>query len=317
VLRIFPLYYATLGLLAATAIVQSIRHSKFPGALFFHNQIILWSYTQNIAYALQGWRQLAFPLPVHISHFWSLAVEEQFYLFWPFVIYFAGRRAGLIISLALIFAAAALRVALLTSWHNETAAYVLLPCRMDALAMGASLSLWVSGGVSPRRISRVAIFILALCFPIMAAYVAFNSAEGLEYQLWVQTLGFTLIAATSAAIIALCILKESVAAKLASLAALRFLGKYSYGIYVIHFLILDRIVTSLAGRLGALGIPYWMAGTSALCIYYSGVVFAAYLSWNLFEKHFIRMKRYFEPGPDDASSNRVFASGSAGFVDHD
>ena len=69
VLRIFPLFYGTLAVLVVIGISE-VRDSW------------IWhvSYLSNVHFAMLGW------FPRHISHLWSLAVEEQFYLVWPFVI---------------------------------------------------------------------------------------------------------------------------------------------------------------------------------------------------------------------------------------
>jgi peptidoglycan/LPS O-acetylase OafA/YrhL len=84
-------------------------------------------------------------LPLHIPHpvafdpLWSLAVEEQFYLVWPFAVYFLsekylGRLAALLVVLAPVLRA-------VFHFHEHWAIYTLTPFRMDLLATGALLCL--------------------------------------------------------------------------------------------------------------------------------------------------------------------------------
>jgi peptidoglycan/LPS O-acetylase OafA/YrhL len=77
--------------------------------------------------------------PWHTAHLWSLSVEEQFYLIWPVIVFAISRAALIRLTIGLAVGALALRltfVAMQVSWE---AAYVLLPARMDALALGALL----------------------------------------------------------------------------------------------------------------------------------------------------------------------------------
>ena len=73
-LRIFPLYYAVL---LAVLLVLSIDRATTAS---------LWSYTYNLYAGFRG------ELHGRVSHFWSLAIEEQFYLIWPWIILLTPRR---------------------------------------------------------------------------------------------------------------------------------------------------------------------------------------------------------------------------------
>src|SRR5262249_27091247 len=89
-------------------------------------QWALWSFTVNFAH----------PTPYGFAHFWSLAVEEQFYLVWPFVVYCATSarlaKVCLLLALGALILLVGLVVADALPWHLYTSTL----CRMDALAMG-------------------------------------------------------------------------------------------------------------------------------------------------------------------------------------
>ncbi|MFN7134293.1 MAG: acyltransferase family protein, partial [Myxococcales bacterium] len=91
-LRIFPLYFAVLGLAGALGVPVSWHY---------------WTYTAN-------WWQASQPaeLTSALSHLWSLCVEEQFYLVWPLVVLYAPRPTIRGVALALALLAPAARIAL-------------------------------------------------------------------------------------------------------------------------------------------------------------------------------------------------------------
>jgi peptidoglycan/LPS O-acetylase OafA/YrhL len=96
-------------------------------------QVWYWTYVANFKLAAGGWAAGA-PLG---AHFWSLAVEEQFYLFWPLLVWLCSRR-----TLALVCAACALGALPLRMWAfdlgpDNIASYTLMPMQIDNLAIGA------------------------------------------------------------------------------------------------------------------------------------------------------------------------------------
>jgi peptidoglycan/LPS O-acetylase OafA/YrhL len=126
-LRIFPLYYAVLGL----AILIGIPDAIEPAAWHF-------AYATNIYCFLT--REWVGPL----SHFWSLAVEEQFYLFWPAIVLFVPRRLLGPFFLTVIAAAPVFRVVVLRLTRNHFVD-LLTPSCLDSLGLGSFLAfLWQS-----------------------------------------------------------------------------------------------------------------------------------------------------------------------------
>ncbi len=134
-LRIFPLYYGTLiavfgGLPWIVSWTRGFDGVEDAG-------VWLWAYGTNILVALRGrW----FPL----SHFWSLAVEEHFYLIWPALIFSSDRKTSMRICAAVVAIALVTRVWLVMEGAC-LAAYCLTICRMDALAMGGLVALAIRG----------------------------------------------------------------------------------------------------------------------------------------------------------------------------
>ena len=99
-LRIFPLYFV---FLAIAAISFSAFREDWPWLV---------TYTANFA------RLRETDLSEPFVHLWSLAVEEQFYLVWPFVLYFASTDALRRLIIAIIVAAPLLRLGIFVAFHQ-------------------------------------------------------------------------------------------------------------------------------------------------------------------------------------------------------
>jgi len=125
-LRILPLYYAVLLLLLI--IVPWATGSLGELGTAFEHQASLWLFVINWTHAgAYGF-----------AHFWSLAVEEQFYLFWPLVVYRLSPQRLLPVCLWIAFGALVVRCGMRLEGASGWTIYTLTPCRMDALALGAA-----------------------------------------------------------------------------------------------------------------------------------------------------------------------------------
>jgi len=284
VLRIFPLYFAYLAVLffALPALVPALDVRR-------ETQGWLWTYLGNVLFAREG----GFQASPYTGHFWSLAVEEQFYLLWPFLVWLLPRRRLAALCLGLVGGAFALRFAIHRTTFNATAAYVLTPARMDALAMGALVAIAAREPAWWPRVRRSAPWVLAgAAAAVAAAWAGQGGFFGGDPV--VQVWAFGPLAAGFAALLVLALdgSGSSRVARGLSRPALRTAGKYSYGLYVLHYPVFLAIegagLTSatLAGRLGGR-----LAGVAAFAAIAGTVTFAgALLSWHLLEKRFLRWK---------------------------
>jgi peptidoglycan/LPS O-acetylase OafA/YrhL len=286
VLRIFPLYYGFLLLLICLT---------YPLHLQWHGtQYILLSYTENLGIFTKdftGFRPAPF---VNLNHFWSLAVEEQFYLVWPCIVFFVRDARKLILTaLVLCSAALALRFVMLAYGASTAEIYVFTGCRADSLMIGGALALTFRTRLRPvlLRYSGIAFFVLFAALACVAGYLG-----GLdEGNYFVESVGYTIIAITYAGLIGTVIARPAWTRIAFENDIMRFFGKYSYGLYVFHYS-LDAALTVPLRHLvdakfhsKALGVV-----VSALIV---GVlaVLVAFASYHLYEKHFLKLKKYFEP----------------------
>ena len=123
VLRIFPIYYVFL--LLYFTLIPLFSYTVHDAILPFGEKLWYLLYGINIKYAFSGWAE-----NVTIGHFWSLAVEEQFYLIWPLIIYLTPKKKLPLISFIIIGLSLTIRV-ILHYYNYKLANYVLMPARMD------------------------------------------------------------------------------------------------------------------------------------------------------------------------------------------
>jgi peptidoglycan/LPS O-acetylase OafA/YrhL len=109
-LRIFPAYYLVLLLTAATIYIVAPTSPVFGPGAFEWNYFIF--YVQNYWLGIQAYQT---PLAGILGHTWTLAIEEQFYLIWPAIVYFLGRRALVVFCIALLVLSPIVRVWILQS----------------------------------------------------------------------------------------------------------------------------------------------------------------------------------------------------------
>src|SRR5579863_7323258 len=142
-LRIFPIYYLLIAIFLVLTPVLGI-HWK-PAHLFF---LVYLGYPATLV-----WPRLAdVSSMVAITHLWSLSVEEQFYVIWPWMISKLRDHKSILRACVLI-ATAALVVRVLictTGWLSVTWAYTFLVCRMDTIATGAAIAILVRGPLRER-----------------------------------------------------------------------------------------------------------------------------------------------------------------------
>jgi peptidoglycan/LPS O-acetylase OafA/YrhL len=266
ILRIWPLYY--LYLFIAVIIIVFFGFELNTGSLLFYL-----FYTANIPFILNA------GLPF-LQHYWSLGVEEQFYLFWPWV----NKRTGnsiITVSACVIALLIGCKV-YLHVFHPgslfETAIHVTRFHCMMVGALGAILykqnTIWFLKLTDNKPVQ-------ALCWLVivLVATNRFHIASVIDTEI------------ISLVTLIIIIGQVNIRNRIISLEnnILDYLGKISYGIYVIHPLLiffLSKILGSL--RLDA---PYKYLIVYAVVL--GSTVFLAHLSFTWFESYFLTLKKKF------------------------
>lgn len=281
ILRIFPLYYGVL-LIAFVLVPLLVALPAGYGG----NQVWLWTYTENFAAPFGGGDPL-FP------HFWSLCVEEQFYLVWPLVVRIAGRRGVIALGSTLVVIAIASRIYVRLHFGQHAgaeAAYSFTPCRFDALAIGAVTAALLRGErVGTQVLHRAGARLLAVAgtLIVLAGLVVGRLGRLGEPM---QVAGYTIIALGFAIVLVSALTST---ARLFTWAPLRTVGTYSYAMYVFYAPLHLLAGLPLLARVSAapsvpLALVYGVAASLAtFCL--------AALSYRFYERHFLALKPRLAP----------------------
>jgi peptidoglycan/LPS O-acetylase OafA/YrhL len=301
-LRIFPLYYLTL----LVAFVVLPNYPAVHAVLLGREQPVTlppqwpyWLYLTNFSIAGGGW--------VHgwVDVAWSLAIEEQFYLVWPLLIWLCPPRLVAWLCAVILVAEPAARVYARATGVAELSVFVLPWFRLDGFAIGALLAIAQRRGLLPS---------LDRWSPIVAA-VAVGGIIGCAilgghtwwWNRWMQQYGYSLIAITGGAMLVSGITRPagSLWPRMLSAGWLRAFGKYSYGLYLIHPPVMRAVREYVFDPLQyeRFGLGPWVAQV----LYYVAATapsFAlAWLSWRFFESPILRLKRRFPYGRRGSSAD--------------
>lgn len=282
VLRIFPLYYGVL-------FVAFVLLPHLLPTIGGEHQLWLWTYLANFV-APFGYAEPAFP------HFWSLCVEEQFYLLWPLLVRHGGRRGVAVLSTLLIFIAIGSRLYVrhrLGEPIGHEAAYMFTPCRMDALAIGAiAAALMRSDRVADWIARQRALGLASAGLVLLLAGIAGGHLQ--RTGAIMQGFGYTLIALGFAVLLISALPRHGLPARVLAWAPLRRCGIYSYGMYVFYAPLHLFVGLPLLAKLGAPTLAVAVAYVVGAIVVTFGL---GALSWHAYERHFLAMKSRLAPLP--------------------
>jgi peptidoglycan/LPS O-acetylase OafA/YrhL len=271
-LRIFPLYY-----LVITAVLVLIPQASdiddHPLYYYLYGYNILLNQTGNWADVL--------------SPFWTLGVEEQLYLVWPWIVLLTPRAYFRWVIVAMVAVGVLFRA---YGYSQGQLDGVLAPASFDAFGLGALWAYMVT-----EQTDAIDSFLKKLSVAAALAFVGFVSLSLLPgdhilvvlfQRLMISILSLFLVTSASMGV-------KGVGGKLLNNSILQYVGRISYGIYVFHMLVPGYIVPlffRLTNRLGlSLTLGYWSHRLFSLAV----LLVLASVSWYVFEKPINQLKRYF------------------------
>jgi peptidoglycan/LPS O-acetylase OafA/YrhL len=287
VLRIFPLYYGFL--LVYFVVLPRVTSGDVS---MFHvpplTAAAYWTYLTNVLAALRGWHALA----PQTEHMWTLAVEEQFYALWPLVIVACRRSRFRQVCLGCVFGATLVRLAL--RFLHVDAEAILMPSRMDGLALGAFFAVAArEGGLAP--FVRWARPVGLAAFGVMlATYYVHGSLELTSWIVETVVLPASVLVAGAVLLVTLGSAPGGPWHRTLASWPARQLGQYSYAIYLLHWplaMVLDRF-----GWIRGADFDQRFSNPLVAELAYTATMLAlstvaGVLSWHLYEKHFLKLRR--------------------------
>jgi len=277
-LRIFPIYYITIFLLF---IFQASTLIDIRSSFIFYV-----TYTQNFYFfKMQEW-------PGSLSHLWSLAVEEQFYLVWPFAVLFIKRKY--ILHLIIVFILVGVVSQCAMSKVNMSSALT-FTC-FDAFGAGALLA-WV---LRFRKAQLNHFFrwltLFAAVSVVLFAALLFPSVNE-SFYIPQRTLHAVMALWLIAYIIINHQNKKFIGGILFNNRVLIFLGKISYGLYLYHNLVPATINSKFVNIYFNPLLPDWIYrqhwGELFLLENVILLILLSWLSYVLIEKPFLKLKDRF------------------------
>ena len=287
-LRILPVYF--LAVFATFYVLPRFFQDFDTGGA--RTEAAFWFFLTNFT-------ELPYQLGRTVGHFWSLAIEEQFYLAWPLVVFLTSRAGARRIALLTVILSPALRYAALRAGVDGASIYHFTPFRLDGLAAGAFIAMSMRDPAARTGLDRLSKFAGSVALVVAAIlYGPLHLPEPLATRLRFS-IGFSALCIGFGALLTRVVLTrpESSLARVLSWRGLVTLGTYSYAMYLVHVPLL-RVVSKV-------GLPpqwtgserwplVWVVGYPAvLGVFTLG---SAMLSWHLCEKHFLAQKRYFPYG---------------------
>jgi peptidoglycan/LPS O-acetylase OafA/YrhL len=284
-LRIFPLYYGVLALQFWVLLPIFPTPHTLADA---HYQGWLWAYGYNILTAVKGHYFFSSDW-MALGHFWSLAVEEQFYLVWPFIVLALCRESLLKVCIGIVALTPILRLAFYAGGANQYWITFFTICQMDSLALGAMIACLESDGRLNAVVPMAWRVVLGVgTILVICSFFYPRSPESTLPLIFYHGA----VALFFGAIVALAVCG---AFRWLDNRVLREVGQKSYGMYVFHvpLLVLAMNYIHLPSHLRQWA---WHGCLADMIFFFCMIIITylvAFISYNAYEKHFLRLKRFF------------------------
>jgi peptidoglycan/LPS O-acetylase OafA/YrhL len=268
-----------------------------------------WSRNADLAAAgaavfyVSNWVEAWHVVPLNqLGHTWSLAVEEQFYLVWPWVILTLARRQWSSSSLVAILLGGGLaltleRFGLATLGVSANRLYVGSDTRADALLYGAAAAVTFRAQLMPKVFWMPGV--LAVGFLALLAHLGLGWAAVEKSTAWAALATPTMVAMFTAALL-LGLTTGSTRISGLAWGPLRYLGQISYGLYLWHYLLFTLITTA------NLGLPRW----ADLVLRLGLTLTVAAASYRYLEQPFLRLKGRFAGQASPAVMHQMVTAGT-------
>jgi peptidoglycan/LPS O-acetylase OafA/YrhL len=285
VLRIFPLYYFSLILFLF--IIPAINPSLLEMSYYKEHQVWFWTYLQNWPLIIKSDES-----GIALNHYWSLAIEEQYYLSWPLIILLLKKPKRILI-LCILILAVVIGVRFYI-WENSDhyPAYerAFLFTRVDGILIGSMLAAIYK--INVQLLRKYFTFFLLTLTAVNYLFYLYKKNQSPDFPVWAIA-GFTTFSLIFAIAVYEAVMKENrLINYILTNPVLRILGKYSYGFYIFHwpvFLLVKPYTDKFIAGITTKDELLYKILSSLLATLAGFLVSIA--SYHLFEKHFLKLKK--------------------------
>jgi peptidoglycan/LPS O-acetylase OafA/YrhL len=288
VLRILPVYYIALIGVAAVNLAHGI-----------HLDQVFWAHFLYIQNWLPGYISQDRGMRTQIIHLWTLAIEEQFYVTWPIVVWFVRDRSKLLKIIAVLCGLCFI-VRLISPWIHlsPNQSYFATATRLDAILLGVGLALVADHRIF-KRMQPLAQYAVVLGTALwLISFSTHPDNPDTYYRVCVE---FPLANFTVLALVAALIDERSVMARVCSARWVCWLGTMSYGLYVYHYIYHKWFANTFRPRL-ARHMPDPYADLAITAIGLALTIVLGMVSYRFIEQPILNLKKYLKFGPAVAAT---------------
>jgi peptidoglycan/LPS O-acetylase OafA/YrhL len=285
VLRIFPLYY--LSLIIFLLILPRVPDIAIDLSYYTQHQWWLWTYLQNWLYILKPTDSTN-----ALHHFWSLAVEEQFYLLWPLAILILKKPKYLLLLMGVLLLLVMVFRFFIWTFRIEDLAYFNLYTfsRIDGICIGCMLSL-----VQRINVGFLKKYTPAIVFAMAAMnfiFYFFNRRFHFTFP-YLAIVGYTTFAMLFALLINEAVTQQTrIINFVFNNGILKFFGKISYGLYIYHWPVYLLLSPYLI-KWTQINISPFSSQLLASVIGTLAAIIISFISFRYFESYFLKLKDRF------------------------
>lgn len=285
ILRIFPLFY--LALVICLLILPNIKSLHLNTDYYTGNQVWLWTYLQNWLYVFKE------PYGDKILlHTWSLAVEEQFYMFWPLLVLLLKKPRYLLTAMLFILVSVCVARFVIWNYQVEDLAYSSLYTftRIDGLCIGSIVALLQK--INTGFLKKYTALIVLLMAGINFAFYFINNMQGFTLP-YLAFAGYTTFAVLFGILVYEAVIGESKLIRiLLDNKVLKFFGRISYGLYVWHWPVYILLFDYCRNKITAGNFFSSIQPAELISAIFVTLVaiLVSLLSYHYFEKPFLKLK---------------------------
>lgn len=263
--RIWPLYFLIIGVTPFLVAWLGVEKPEYWSNILFINNFRaietgLWTYP--------------------FSHFWSIAIEEHFYLIWPFIVAFTPKNKMLSVSYILILTSIVFRLYFSFTTENSYGwIYLHTLSRMDVLIIGGIIAYYYSEKPFEVKLSYTVRLLLIAILIISLSIEQYSNWEtqfmaGFKKYFYIILIGLIMLDYN---------FNSALKYRLSNFSIFNYLGKVSYGIYMYHNVLSVIIIKK---------VMYRIESESSLIFFMLMISFSILvpiISYELFEKHFLKI----------------------------